>query len=369
MPKIQSVEDIQDEVDAAGLRVTVLVSGGRAKPLSLRCGECESVFEARIDRLLSGSSGCPECRGRAKIPVVEPATAFEAEKLLAEADAGELRVARWGGGWCDIRCVGCGGERRLPVSELEEVVRGVKRVCRGCGRDGGLSAADLRRLRFFMGAPEFSFAEIPDSGEAMCVGVCRTCGYVRTTRARQFLTRPGCEACAATEEAEVTIRGTKVVSTACPETGVRKVTGRCAKHGFFTAELTPGNRVRCPHCKPFVAHRSADKLPVADRNRECFLYLLQIRDSAGKWVKVGISTNFAERKKRFRREGVTVLREYRMFRTTLYRALQLEEKLKRWARRTLGRRQKPKPTWSGWSESFEDHRGLLCGEFDKILKS
>lgn len=142
----------------------------------------------------------------------------------------------------------------------------------------------------------------------------------------------------------------------------------CHKHGLFSmkrALLSP--EIRCPRCFPSLPPNHPDLIPRGQRGRAAVLYLLEIRDATGKWLKVGISTNFPNRKKMYAREGVKILREIRVEKMTLFRAAWTELELKRWGRRVLGRRPTPKKRWSGWSECFKDRAGQFVSQFDKIL--
>lgn len=138
---------------------------------------------------------------------------------------------------------------------------------------------------------------------------------------------------------------------------------KCAKHGEFSVRKL-GAEARCPRCHKNLPPTHPDRIPKARRDIPCILYLLQIRDKYGYWTKVGISTNMPYRLTNYKREGVTVLRTVREYHTTLYKACCVEMELKRWARRVLGQRPRPRKKWSGWSESFADRRNVFPAAFD-----
>lgn len=140
----------------------------------------------------------------------------------------------------------------------------------------------------------------------------------------------------------------------------------CHKHGVFTVARHGGKAV-CPKCRGYISPNDPDHLPAGQRLKPCDLYLIEVRDSVGVWTKVGISTNWASRKRNYAREGVTVLRETRVVRMTLYDALVVEREIKRWARQAIGRRKCPRRKWSGWSESFADKACALPAAFDREL--
>lgn len=140
----------------------------------------------------------------------------------------------------------------------------------------------------------------------------------------------------------------------------------CPKHGPFSV-LRVGAEALCPRCHRSLPPNHPDAIPHHKRGKACVLYLLEIRDREGYWTKVGLSTNWEARKSNYRREGVEILRELRMFRTTLYHAAVLEMKIKRQAKKQLGKRRKPRRTWAGWSESHLDPFRALPGIFDRAI--
>lgn len=140
----------------------------------------------------------------------------------------------------------------------------------------------------------------------------------------------------------------------------------CYKHGVFSVNRV-GDKAICPKCRGYISPNDPDHLPTRLRSKPCDLYLIEIRDSVGLWTKIGISTNWTGRKRNYAREGVTLIRETRMVRMTLYEALVVEREIKRWARQAIGRRKCPKKKWSGWSESFADKACALPAAFDREL--
>lgn len=140
---------------------------------------------------------------------------------------------------------------------------------------------------------------------------------------------------------------------------------RCPHHGVFQLS-TPGWRAQCPKCRGHVSPNDPELLPKKMRGKACDLYLIEIRDTTGGYfTKVGISTNWASRKRNYAKEGVHVLRELRCLRMTLYEALVIEKSIKTWMRRVLGRRRCPARKWSGWSESAIDPFRKFPAAFDR----
>lgn len=140
----------------------------------------------------------------------------------------------------------------------------------------------------------------------------------------------------------------------------------CPKHGKFSV-VRLGAEALCPRCHRNLPPNHPDSIPQHKRGKACVLYLLEIRDREGYFTKVGISTNWEARKMNYRREGVEILKEIRMFRTTLYHAAVLEMRIKRQAKKQLGRRRKPRKAWAGWSESHSDPFRQLPGMFDRAI--
>lgn len=139
----------------------------------------------------------------------------------------------------------------------------------------------------------------------------------------------------------------------------------CPQHGEF-ALTAPGDKAVCPKCRGHISPNDPDSLPTRLRGKPCDLYLIEIQDTTGGYfTKVGISTNWACRKRNYAKEGVRILREVRCIRMTLYEALLIERELKKWMRRTLGRRRCPRKKWSGWSESAIDPFRKFPAAFDR----
>lgn len=144
----------------------------------------------------------------------------------------------------------------------------------------------------------------------------------------------------------------------------------CPKHGLFRSLGARGEAVKCPKChRPQnFAPTHPNSVPKRLRNKACLLYLITIRDCAGIWTKVGVSTNWECRKNRMAKAGVEVLSVVRQHRTTLYEATKLEWNLKSWMRKTLGRRPCPRVKWSGWSECARDPFRKFPAAFDKAVR-
>lgn len=140
----------------------------------------------------------------------------------------------------------------------------------------------------------------------------------------------------------------------------------CPKHGPFSV-VRLGAEALCPRCHRGLPPGHPDNIPQHKRGKACVLYLLEIRDREGYWSKIGISTNWEARKTNYRRDGVEILKELRMFRTTLYHAAVLEMRIKRQAKKQLGKRRKPRKSWAGWSESHSDPFRQLPGIFDRAI--
>ncbi len=217
-------------------------------------------------------------------------------------------------------------------------------------------------------------------GEALADVRCLTCSTEFSRRARDTVARGTCPGCSPKRgehwQEKATIKTIKIARRAgmqpeAPEKSGntnRKLRYRftCPKHGPFSV-IRLGAEALCPRCHRNLPPNHPDGIPSHKRGKACVLYLLEIRDREGYWTKVGISTNWEGRKSNYRREGVEVLKEVRMFRTTLYHAAVLEMRIKRQAKKVLGRRRKPRKTWSGWSESHADPHRHLPGLFDRAI--
>lgn len=216
--------------------------------------------------------------------------------------------------------------------------------------------------------------------EGLCQLTCLTCNTFFERRFRNALARGACPTCSPTpgqhKRATSWTRSREaaeaggVVHLGVDPSGYADRTLRhkfmCHKHGVFTM-IRPGDKAVCPKCRGYISPNDPDHLPMRLRSKPCDLYLIEIRDSVGVWTKVGISTNWTSRKRNYAREGVTVLRETRVVRMTLYDALVVEREIKRWARQAIGRRKCPRRKWSGWSESFADKACALPAAFDREL--
>ena len=214
------------------------------------------------------------------------------------------------------------------------------------------------------------FRLIAYKGAARSKIECRTCCKWFSRRFHDQLRRGSCTHCRKHAEKK---RHQKLAGNGCQVMGGVDydknrngwLSCECPKHGPFRVRV--GKRLRCRRCHPPSAYMSSANLPKSKRNKPCDLYLVHVRDSVGYWTKVGISTDWKSRHRNYKHEGVTVLREVRMYRTTLYRALQIEEKIKKWSRRELGKRSCPRRKWAGWSESFKDPDSKLPGVFDRAI--
>ena len=216
--------------------------------------------------------------------------------------------------------------------------------------------------------------------EELCQLTCLTCNTYFERRFRNAISRGACPTCSPTPgshkratswtKSREAAEAGGVVHLGSVPSGYRDRTHRhnymCHKHGVFTISRHGGKAV-CPKCRGYISPNDPDHLPAKLRSKPCDLYLVEIRDSVGLWTKIGISTNWASRKRNYAREGVTLLRETRMARMTLYEALVVEREIKRWARQAIGRRKCPRQKWSGWSESFADKANALPAAFDREL--
>jgi hypothetical protein len=212
---------------------------------------------------------------------------------------------------------------------------------------------------------------------SICAFECRTCGSGFESSFTNVLSRGSCPTCRPaggnrsteswTGSQEAAKAGGVIHLGVEPSGNVNRTLRHkfmCHKHGVFSVGRHGGKAV-CPKCRGYISPNDPDHLDPKLRSKPCDLYLIEIRDSVGLWTKVGISTSWAARKRNYAREGVTVLRETRLIRMTLYDALVIEREIKRWARNTIGRRKCPRKKWSGWSESFADKACTLPAAFDR----
>lgn len=209
---------------------------------------------------------------------------------------------------------------------------------------------------------------------------CRECRHEFVMRANNLLLRGNCPACGRSPGRHTIEQGLQAAQDAAEAYGSELVryepnpkpnrrggryVFRCHQHGEYTS-TRPSRHAQCPRCRGYVSPNDPKLLPARLHRKPCVLYLVEIRDTTGQYfTKVGISTDWKTRKRHYGRAGVTILRELRMYHTTLIDALTIEQSLKRWMRRTLGRRKCPPRRWAGWSESAIDPFRKFPAAFDR----
>lgn len=209
---------------------------------------------------------------------------------------------------------------------------------------------------------------------------CLTCEEEFLTKPNSLLIRGCCSGCGKQSGQHTTEKALAKAEEVAAKAGHEllhheKTSGRhtyfftCPKHGKYAVKRI-GYGASCPKCKTkaWFAPTHPNSIPRKLRSKACVLYLITVRDCAGVWTKIGISTNWESRKRHMKKDGVDILSELRMHRTTLFEANTIEWATKKWARGVLGRRGCPRRKWSGWSECFKDPLNKLPKEFDRVVR-
>ena len=331
---------------------------GSKRPVKACCTSCgkTSVFK-RADHLLK-SGACPKCRVKgAALP--KTGTRQEIENCLNSLGIGNIRIDHMANGACSYTCNSCGGSRLIENFSISDYYRTRKPLCTECNPVAGkLDISEMYAARFASRAPNLDIAGKVRSGDQKVSATCHTCGHSFKNEARLILHDPSCWKCQPQNDRD-----------ARDHKGEKWITGYCKKHGRFSTKK-PKRGKACPKCRvrriPFI---TPENIAPGDRMKPCVLYLLQVKDRHGVWMKVGISTNLPNRLAKYKSANVRVLRRVRVLDTTLLRAVTIEQRLKRWARKNLGRRKAPSKKWSGWSESFKDSNDRLKSAFDLAVQT